>query len=191
MRQHRLREIPPLCALLPGRRLTRLARATGSKRLCPQRAEAARHHLLIPFLTLNPLRPAPGGGAYRALPGLRVHRRLPNSSPDRCAASPPGNSPSLRPAPGGGAYRALPGLRVHRRLPNGSPDRCAASPPGNSPSLRPAPGGGAYRALPGLRVHRRLPNGSPDRCAASPPGMSPSRRQPQAPGHAHFVIELK
>ncbi|EPM7395499.1 hypothetical protein ACTPUX_004968, partial [Klebsiella michiganensis] len=26
---------------------------------------------------------------------------------------------------------------------------------------------------------------------ASPPGMSPSRRQPQAPGNAHFVIELK
>jgi hypothetical protein len=28
--QHRLREIQPLCGLLPGRRLTRLARATGS-----------------------------------------------------------------------------------------------------------------------------------------------------------------
>ncbi|WP_218568472.1 hypothetical protein, partial [Klebsiella michiganensis] len=52
-----------------------------------------RHHPLIPFLTLNPLRPAPGGGAYRALPGLRVHRRLPNSIPDRCASIASGKFP--------------------------------------------------------------------------------------------------
>ncbi|MDU4389352.1 MAG: hypothetical protein E7I52_08470, partial [Klebsiella michiganensis] len=30
--------------------------------------------------------------AANALPGLRVHRRLRAGSPDRCAASPPGNN---------------------------------------------------------------------------------------------------
>ncbi|AWF37045.1 hypothetical protein CSC17_0652 [Klebsiella oxytoca] len=44
-----------------------------------------------------------GGGAQRALPGLQVQCRLQSGSPDRCAASPPGNSPTLRDAPGGGA----------------------------------------------------------------------------------------
>ncbi len=113
---------------------------------------------------------APGGGAQRALPGLRVQCRLRIGSPDKCAASPPGYSTALRAAPGGGAQRALPGLRVQCRLRAGSPDRCAASPPGNSPTLRDAPGGGAQRALPGLQVQCRLRAGSPDRCAASPPG---------------------
>ena len=50
------------------------------------------------------------------LAGLRVHSVLRASSPDRCAASPPGNSATLRYAPGGGARRALPGLRAHSSL---------------------------------------------------------------------------
>ena len=83
------------------------------------------------------------------LAGLRAHCRLPYRSPDRCAASPPGNYAALHSAPGGGAKR-LPGLQVHRRLPYCSPDRCAASPPGNYAALRSAPGGGAS-ACPGYR----------------------------------------
>ncbi len=83
------------------------------------------------------------------LAGLRAHRRLRSGSPDRCAASPPGNYAALRSAPGGGAKR-LPGLQVHRRLPYRRPDRCAASPPGNYDALRSAPGGGAS-ACPGYR----------------------------------------
>ena len=82
---------------------------------------------------------APGGCAQRALPRLQIHRHLRIGSPDRCAASPPGNSATLRSVPGGGAQRALPGLQVHCRLRAGSPDRCAASPPGNDAALRPAP----------------------------------------------------
>ncbi len=108
---------------------------------------------------------APGGCAQRALPGLQVHRHLRIGSPDRCAASPPGNSATLRSVPGGGAQRALPGLQVQCRLRAGSPDRCAASPPGNSATLHSVPGGGAQRALPGLQVQCRLRAGSPDRCA--------------------------
>ncbi|STR19915.1 Uncharacterised protein [Klebsiella oxytoca] len=60
--QYRLREILPLCALLPGRR----------DALCP-------------------------GYGFTAVCG--------SGSPDRCAASPPGNSATLRSAPGGGAMR--------------------------------------------------------------------------------------
>jgi len=37
----------------------------------------------------------PGGGAQRALPGLRVCAFCGFGSPDRCAASPPGNVPDL------------------------------------------------------------------------------------------------
>ena len=88
-------------------------------------------------------------GRRKRLPGLQVHCRLPYRSPDRCAASPPGNYAALHSAPGGGAKR-LPGLQVHRRLPYCSPDRCAASPPGNYAALRSAPGGGAS-ACPGYR----------------------------------------
>ncbi len=44
------------------------------------------------------------------LAGLRAHCRLPYRSPDRCAASPPGNYAALRSAPGGGAS-ACPGYR--------------------------------------------------------------------------------
>ena len=113
---------------------------------------------------------APGGGAQRALPRLQVQCHLRIGSPDRCAASPPGNSATLRSVPGGGAQRALPGLQVQCRLRAGRLDRCAASPPGNYAALRSAPGGGAQRALPGLQVQCRLRAGSPDRCAASPPG---------------------
>ncbi|HHT7520806.1 TPA: hypothetical protein ACT1UU_004524, partial [Klebsiella oxytoca] len=61
-----------------------------------------------------------------------IHRRLPLGSPDRCAASPPGNSATLHSAPGGGAQRALPELRVHCRLRAGSPDRRSAPPPGQT-----------------------------------------------------------
>ncbi|WP_368758924.1 hypothetical protein, partial [Klebsiella oxytoca] len=50
-----------------------------------------------------------------------IHRRLRLGSPDRCAASPPGNSATLRSAPGDGAGRALPGQQVLRRLRAGSP----------------------------------------------------------------------
>ena len=53
------------------------------KRLC-----AARH----PRLALR-------------LAGLQVYRGLRDGSPDRCAASPPGNYATLRFAPGGGAER--------------------------------------------------------------------------------------
>ena len=120
------------------------------------------------------------------LAGLRVHSVLRAGSPDRCAASPPGNSAALRYAPGGGARRALPGLRVHSVLRAGSPDRCAASPPGNSATLRYAPGGGARRALPGLRVHSGLRAGSPDRCAASPPGDDAALR-PAPPSAARIT----
>ena len=49
-------------------------------------------------------------GRRKRLPGLQVHRRLPYRSPDRCAASPPGNYAALRSAPGGGAS-ACPGYR--------------------------------------------------------------------------------
>ena len=44
------------------------------------------------------------------LAGLRAHCRLPYRSPDRCAASPPGNYAALHSAPGGGAS-ACPGYR--------------------------------------------------------------------------------
>ncbi len=49
-------------------------------------------------------------GRRKRLPGLQVHLRLPYRSPDRCAASPPGNYAALRSAPGGGAS-ACPGYR--------------------------------------------------------------------------------
>ncbi len=49
-------------------------------------------------------------GRRKRLPGLQVHCRLPSGSPDRCAASPPGNYAELRSAPGGGAS-ACPGYR--------------------------------------------------------------------------------
>ena len=97
---------------------------------------------------------APGGGAQRALPRLQVQCHLRIGSPDRCAASPPGNSATLRSVPGGGAQRALPGLQVQCRLRAGRLDRCAASPPGNDATLRAAPGGCAQRALPGLQILR-------------------------------------
>ncbi|WP_227636387.1 hypothetical protein, partial [Klebsiella michiganensis] len=42
---------------------------------------------------------------------LQVHRRLRAGSPDRCAASPPGNSATLCAAPGGGADAPFPGYR--------------------------------------------------------------------------------
>ena len=54
---------------------------------------------------------APGGGAQRALPGLQVQCRLRIGSPDRCAASPPGNSPTLRAAPGAARNAPCPGYR--------------------------------------------------------------------------------
>ena len=56
----------------------------------------------------------PGGGAQRALPGLQVHRRLQCGSPDRCAASPPGNSAALFSARGN--LRDAPGGRRSTRL---------------------------------------------------------------------------
>ncbi len=49
-------------------------------------------------------------GRRKRLPGLQIHCRLPYRSPDRCAASPPGNYAALRSAPGGGAS-ACPGYR--------------------------------------------------------------------------------
>ena len=94
---------------------------------------------------------APGGGAQRALPGLQIHRHLRIGSPDRCAASPPGNSATLRSVPGGGAQRALPGLQVQCRLRAGRLDRCAAPPPGNSASLRSVPGAALNAPCPDYR----------------------------------------
>ncbi|SAQ36695.1 Uncharacterised protein [Klebsiella michiganensis] len=87
--------------------------------------------------------------ARAALSGATGSSPSASGSPDRCAASPPGNYAALRFAPGGGA-KLLPGLQVHRRLPYRSPDRCAASPPGNYAALHSAPGGGAS-ACPGYR----------------------------------------
>ncbi|WP_223227006.1 hypothetical protein, partial [Klebsiella michiganensis] len=90
-----------LCARLPGAALDAPCPGYGFTAVC--QTVARTDAPASPPGNSTSLRSAPGGGAYRALPGLRVHRRLPNGSPDRCAASPPGNSPSLRPAPGGGA----------------------------------------------------------------------------------------
>ncbi|WP_224378631.1 hypothetical protein, partial [Klebsiella michiganensis] len=45
------------------------------------------------------------GAAQSALPGLRDLHRLRDGSPDRRAASPPGNYATLRFAPGDGAER--------------------------------------------------------------------------------------
>ena len=78
------------------------------------------------------------GAAQSACPGYRLTAVREPGSPDRCAASPPGNSATLSSAP---RSRLTPyrGLRIHRHLRAGSPDRCAASPPGNSATLRSAP----------------------------------------------------
>ena len=81
--QHRLREIRPLCTLLP-----RAARCA-----CP-------------------------GYGFTAVCG--------SGSPDRCAASPPGNSATLHSAPEGGALR-LPGLRVLAIWGVCSPDKALAA----------------------------------------------------------------
>ncbi|WP_316425574.1 hypothetical protein, partial [Klebsiella oxytoca] len=70
--QHRLREILPLCALLPGRRDTP-ARAMGSPLSAGLVARTDAQHRLRETLPLCALLP---GAARCALPGLQVHRRL-------------------------------------------------------------------------------------------------------------------
>ena len=57
------------------------------------------------FREIQPHRTPLPGAAQSALPGLRVQRCLRAGSPDRYAASPPGNPAVLHTAPGGGAKR--------------------------------------------------------------------------------------
>ncbi|GKQ22965.1 hypothetical protein NUBL17187_07610 [Klebsiella michiganensis] len=61
MRQHRLREIPPLCALPPGAALIAPCPGYGFTAACQTVARTDAQHRLreIP----PSLRPAPGGGA--------------------------------------------------------------------------------------------------------------------------------
>ncbi len=120
--QHRLRGIQPLCslqgvfcALLPGAALNAPCPGYRFIAVCSVVARTdAQHRLrgIQPLCSLQGVICAmlPGGGAQRALPGLQVHRRLQCGSPDRCTASPPGNSTTLfsargilRTFPGGGA----------------------------------------------------------------------------------------
>ncbi|OUG38254.1 hypothetical protein AZ036_005522, partial [Klebsiella michiganensis] len=56
-------------------------------------ARTDAQHRLRGIMSLCALLP---GAAQSALPGLRVLHRLRDGSPDRCAASPPGNYATLR-----------------------------------------------------------------------------------------------
>ena len=109
--------------------------------VCGQVARTDAQHRLREF---QPHRTPLPGAAQSALPGLLIQRCLRAGSPDRCAASPRGNSAAPHTAPGA-AQSALPGLQVQHCLRAGSPDRCAASPPGNSAVPHTARGGGAKR----------------------------------------------
>ncbi len=84
-----------------GRRLTRLARATGLQLVAGPVARTDAQHRLREITPLCAL--FPGAALNAPCPGYGFTARCRSGSPNRCAASPPGNYPTLRSFPGGGA----------------------------------------------------------------------------------------
>ena len=95
----------------------------------------------------------------------------PSGSPDRCAASPPGNSATPCSSPGGGAQR-VPGLH-YRRLPIArSPGKAFTPQPGEYAVTRYCCGFfPACAALSRATGPQIAGNPSPDRRIAPPPGL--------------------
>ncbi|STV70357.1 Uncharacterised protein [Klebsiella michiganensis] len=80
----------------------RLARATGSP---PSAGLVARTDAQHRLREIRPLCTVLPRAARCACPGYGFTAVCGSGSPDRCAASPPGNSATLHSAPGGGAMR--------------------------------------------------------------------------------------
>ncbi len=162
--RHRLREIMPHCALLPGAAQAP-ARATD-----PLPSAIPQPGQMRGITSGKLCRTALcSRGRRKRLPGLQIHCRLPSGSPDRCAASPPGNYAALRSAPGGGAsacsgYRSTAVChtvartdaqhRLREIMPHGALLPGAAQAParatGPPPSANPSPGEGPQSALRGI-----------------------------------------